>query len=187
GLSHSALAVKTDDTGHGGINRDALGAVSITINGETLKFTDRAITEVRQANFDVDWHQLAASFHFDDEALAGGSQRIVDLRTQVIDSAVGGDGKAARQALGGAMHTIQDFFAHSNQVDASLAMPNFGTDLLTALPATTRTCEADGATLINGVGLTTGYFKFVSGLCAPSGKCNHGDHGFCLAGINKDE
>jgi hypothetical protein len=186
-LPHSAGAFKTDDTGHGGINRDALGAVSITINGETLKFTDRAITEVRQANFDVDWHQLAATYHFDDESLPGGSQRIVDLRKQVIDSAVGGDGKAARQALGGAMHTIQDFFAHSNQVDFSLTIPNFGTDLLTALPSTTKTCESDGATLIKGAGLTTGYFKFVFGLCAPSGKCNHGDHGFCTAGINKDE
>lgn len=180
-------AFKTDDQGHGGITRDSLTAVSITLSGETLKFTDRAIVEVRKANFDVDWHQLAADFHFDDEALGGGSQRINALKTQVINAAVGGDGNAARTALGGALHTIQDFFAHSNQVDASLPIPNFGTNVLVALPATTHTCLADGATLIPSVGLTSGYFKFVSGLCAPTGKCNHGDHGLCQHGINKDE
>lgn len=179
-------AFETNAQGHGGITQDALHGVSITLNGETLKFTERAILEVRKANFDVDWHQLAADFHFDDEALGGGSQRINALRAQVIAAAVGGDGKAARKALGGALHTIQDFFAHSNQVNAALPMPNFGTDVLAALPATTATCLADGATLIPNVGLTSGYFKFINGLCAPKGKCNHGDHGFCTGGINKD-
>lgn len=141
--SQSSWSFKTDDQGHGGITRDALQAVSITLGGETLKFTDRAILETRKANFDVDWHQLAPDFHFDDEALGGGSLRINALRTQVITAALGSDGNAARTALGGALHTIQDFFAHSNQVDASLPIPNFGSDLLTALPATTPTCLAD--------------------------------------------
>ena len=186
-IPDAGWAFKTDDQGHGGITRDALRDVSITINGETLKFTDRAAVEVRKANFAVDWHQLAADYHFDDESLPMGSQRINTLRTQVITAAIGGDGGAARTALGGALHTIQDFFAHSNQVNAALPIPNFGSDVLAALPTTTATCLADGATLIPRVGLTTGYFKFGSGLCAPSGKCNHGDHGFCTAGIIKDE
>lgn len=185
--SPSSWAFKTDEQGHGGITRDALQGVSITLGGETLKFTDRAILETRSANFDVDYHQLAADFHFDDEALPAGSQRINALRTQVITAAIGADGRTARIALGGALHTIQDFFAHSNQVDASLSIPNFGNDLLTALPVTTRTCLANGGTLIPNVGLTTGYFKFGNSLCAPAGKCNHGGFNpFCSAGINKD-
>ena len=181
-----AWAFETNDQGHGGITRDALHGVSITLNGETLRFTDRAILEIHDANFAVDWHQFAADFHFDDEKLPAGSQRINALKTQVISSALGGNGAKARKALGGALHTIQDFFAHSNQVDAALSIPDFGTDVLTALPATTATCLTDGATLIPNVGLTSGYFKFVNGLCAPKNKCNHGDHGFCLQGINKD-
>ncbi len=186
-ISIPAHPFSLNDTGHGGITRDALAAISITINGETLKFTDRAREEVKDANFEVDHHQLTASFHFDDEALGGGSSRIVALKEQVISSATGGNGKAARQALGGALHTLQDFFAHSNQADQGLPIPNFGSAVLTALPSNVAACTGSflnpGSVLLPGAGLTTGYFTIP--LCnPPNGKCKHG-LGIC-PGIAKD-
>lgn len=74
------------------------------------------------------------------------------------------------------MHTIQDFFAHSNQADQGLTVPNFGADVLTPLPATTATCTGSflnpGSVLLGGAGLTSGYFI---PLCEPpSGKCKQG-------------
>ncbi|MDP3670565.1 MAG: hypothetical protein WA191_02130 [Telluria sp.] len=185
--SAQVLAFSLNDTGHGGITRDALASASITISGETLKFTDRAKEEVKDANFEVDRHQLTASFHFDDESLSAGTSRINTLKEQVISSATGGNGKAARKALGGALHTIQDFFAHSNQPDQGLAIPNFGTATLTAVAANVATCNGTflnpGSTLLPGAALTTGYFKIP--LCdPPAGKCKHG-LGIC-PGIAKD-
>ena len=77
-------AFKLNDGGHGGITRDAFSGVSATIDGETLIFTNRAKTEITEANFEVDKNQLDASLHFDDEALAGGTRRINALKEQVI-------------------------------------------------------------------------------------------------------
>lgn len=47
-------AFSLNDPGHGGITRDALALSSITIGGETLKFTDRT----KEETFEVDHHQL---------------------------------------------------------------------------------------------------------------------------------
>ncbi|MDD5269389.1 MAG: hypothetical protein PHO08_20115 [Methylococcales bacterium] len=175
-----------NDTGHGGITRDAL-VLSITIDGETLKFTDKAKEEIKDANFEVDHHQLTASFHFDDESLNEGMTRINTLKEQVIQEAKAGNGKSARKSLGGALHTIQDFFAHSNQADQGLVIPNFGVDILNALPSNVATCDGSilnpGSTLLPSAGLTTGYFKIP--LCnPPAGKCKNG-LGIC-PGIAKD-
>lgn len=183
----AAHAFGLSDVGHGGITRDALAEISVTVDDETLKFTDRAKEEIKDANFSVDWHQLTASFHFDDEALNGGSIRINSLKEKVITDAKGGNGKSARKALGGALHTIQDFFAHSNQADQALAIPNFGDEVLTALPSDEATCSGSilnpGSTLLPSAGLTTGYFMIP--LCVPpSGKCKHG-LAIC-PGISKD-
>lgn len=181
-----AWSFSLNDTGHGGITRDALNAASVTVDGQTLKFTDRAKEEVKDANFDVDWHQFSPSFHFDNENLGTGTTRIKTLKEEVISQAKGGNGKAARKALGGALHTIQDFFAHSNQADQGLAVPNFGVDILTPLPATTATCTGSflnpGSVLLTGVGTTSGYFI---PLCQPpGGKCKHG--AAICPGIAKD-
>ena len=182
-----AQAFHLDDTGHGGITRDALLNASVTISGETLKFTDRAKEEIKDANFEVDWHQFSPSFHFDNESLGTGTQRINTLKEQVISEAKGGNGKAARKALGGALHTIQDFFSHSNQVNQGLTIPNFGVDVLAPLPANAATCTGTllnwGSILLDGAGLTSGYFI---PLCQPpTGKCKHGV-GIC-PGIAKDD
>lgn len=181
-----AWSFSLNDTGHGGITRDALNVASVVVDGQTLKFTDRAKEEVKDANFDVDWHQFSPSFHFDNENLGTGTARINALKEDVIAQAKGGNGNAARKALGGALHTIQDFFAHSNQADGSLAVPNFGVDVLTPLPTTMATCTGTflnpGSVLLTGAGLTSGYF--IPFCQPPGGKCKHG--AAICPGIAKD-
>jgi hypothetical protein len=180
-LPTSLHAFKPNDTGHGGITRDALDEISVTINGETVKFTDAAKEEIKAANngTDLSFDFFTPRAHFDDENLEESSRRIIALKVLVIAQATFGDGKEARKYLGEALHTIQDFFAHSNEPDEGLRIPNFGVDVLDKLPITTPTCTGTlfhpGSTLIPGAGLTTGYFLLP--LCdvgLPKGKCIHG-------------
>lgn len=185
-----ASAFKLDEGGHGGITRDALAGIAVTLDGETLKFSEKAREEIRDANFAVDLNQLAASLHFDDEALDGGTARINSLKERTISLAKGGDGPGARKALGGALHTVQDFFAHSNHVESGGAIPNFGVATLAPLPASTATCtgtgEQAGSVLIPNIGTTSGYFKLSQLICGfPAGKCRHGLA--ACEGIAKDE
>jgi hypothetical protein len=179
-----AHAFKLDDTGHGGITRDALAQTSITIGTVTLKFSDRAKEEIKAANFETDKpvNQVRPAFHFDSEAVAGGLTRVKSLKEDVIAKATGGNGKDAKKALGAALHTIQDFFAHSSQTDLGLAIPNFGVDVSATSPSVV-TCGGilfPGSVLLPNAGLTTGYFH-LDDLCfqkdippTPHTKCNHG-------------
>ena len=140
----------------------------------------------------MDWNQFNAALHFDDEALGLGTSMLVTLKEQVITSLLGdsADGSAARKTLGRALHTTQDFFAHSSAVETGFGIPNFGVTVLGKLPMNVATCTgtflSPGTTLIlPSAGLTTGYFQ--APLCdPPAGKCRHGFI-TCPAGLNKDE
>ncbi len=187
----SSYGFSPDETGHEGITRQALGGISRTVDGETLRFTQRAIDEIARANNRVDNNQFNAALHFDDEALDAGSALLVALKQQVIASLQGdsADGRTARQTLGRALHTVQDFFSHSNAVESGAGVPNFGEATLVRLPANAATCTGTllnpGTTLIPGAGLTSGYFRIP--LCGPpAGKCRHGVPFVCPDGINKD-
>jgi hypothetical protein len=195
--ANSGLAFKTDDTGHLGITEEALNDIEKLVEGEKLKFTRKAIDEIKTANEDTDggihnpilfaYKQLGETEnHFDDENLEGGSQRLIDLKKQVTQKLQQSppDGVGARKDLGGALHTLQDFYSHSNWVE--LGNTGIKTDLgrkpiLNPTP-NFAPCPNDAAKL-EGQGLqilTTGYFKVTS---TPKGKCRHG---FAKEGINKD-
>src|SRR5207302_627680 len=122
-MSVPVYGFKPDDTGHLLITSIALrrGDVSRTIGSVNYAFTDKAIEEVRDANKSTD---LSLSFfdsaaHFDDEDFAGGTQRLIDLKSRIIEkiTAAVPDGVGARQELGGALHTVQDFYSHSSWVE----------------------------------------------------------------------
>jgi hypothetical protein len=104
--------------------------------------------------------------------------------------------------LGTALHTVQDFYAHSNWVEIHKDSPEINTALgrkeFSGADKETKTCPTDPATL-GGEGLkqlTSGYFysllqpcKYPPGII--SGKCLHGwsyslPSGPC-GGINKDK
>lgn len=102
----------------------------------------------------------------------------------------------AWSACGQALHSLQDFYSHSNWVEMGNTQPNsdLGTEELDAPPANSQPCPNDPGVLdLNGDGgsiLTTGYFDFnprehcdIEDL---PGKCRHGwDFAGCASGLNK--
>lgn len=183
---------------HQQITNSVLSGIVKTVNGKNLKFTSQAITEVSDANKAVDCGgnvfclcyscQADSSRHFDDENFSGGSGRLVQLRQKIIKeiTASSPDGATGRQDLGAAFHTLQDFYAHSNRVEAGLSTYDslLGQSTFNGLPDTTPTCPANSSTL-GGAGLTSvtsGYFP----TCSPANqKCAHGF--LTCSGINKDD
>jgi hypothetical protein len=142
----------------------------------------------------LQWFFFVPTCHFDSEQFQGSSQNLLDLQNLAVKDAGRLNGSLARVWLGQALHTLQDFYAHSNWVE--LNGERINTEITTLQdPPDVITCPDDpsilgGAGLVN---LTTGYYPIIDilfGGCVsvPPGKCAHGgvkDIG-CI-GINKDE
>jgi hypothetical protein len=97
-----------------------------TPDGSELIFSIRAIKEVQHANRSVDYRNLRDGFrwelldpaaHCDDETLDECSEHIEYIVEDLVTNAATAAGKKLRILLGRAMHTLQDFYAHSNWVD----------------------------------------------------------------------
>jgi von Willebrand factor A domain-containing protein 7 len=190
----------TAEFGHVGIVRDALARISVPppAGGTPYRFSERAILEVRDSTAGVD--EIVSSrgelsvptAHCDDELLPECSQRIIDIKAAVVAllATSSPDGEGARREVGRALHTLQDFFSHSNWINISGGQPGLGTTVLSRLGPTQDTCERGFSSLGSGTlaafGLTnttSGYFSVV--FAPPEGKCNHGL--LLDPGIHKDE
>jgi hypothetical protein len=185
----------TAERGHAGMTREGLKPITYrTTDGTILTFSDRAVLELRAGNASVDsiFGELdVGEAHFDNELLPAGTQRLITLKSTVIANLLEDppNGDEARRNAGRALHTLQDFYAHSNWVNnPGPANTNLCTALgrgsLPALPATTPTCVDDWTCdcVLTGAGLTdltSGYFP-----STPAGKCAHGV--LPGAGIHKD-
>ena len=109
---------------HEAITQEACEAIKHPIDGTTYEFEgDKPILEIRTANKESDslggdfWDE---SVHFDNEGLALCSTRLKNLKAAAINALTGGDnpdGALARRFTGQALHTLQDFYAHSNWVN----------------------------------------------------------------------
>src|SRR5262249_14388166 len=67
-----------------------------------------------------------ASDHFDSETFLRASNNVFSAKNAILKD-LGGhspDFIAARRELGGALHTLQDFYAHSNYVDLGYTNPD---------------------------------------------------------------
>lgn len=198
-LTHVGAFKPTAEFGHVGIVRDAITPITRTgSDGGTLRFSPRAIEQIRDATAGVDeifsdrGELSVPNAHCDDELLPACSQRIKTIKEAVVANLSSGspDGAAARAQVGRALHTLQDFYSHSNWVNApgpgnAGANTVLGRGTLGALPATAATCVDDffdrqltGAGLTS---LTTGYFGSAE---PPANKCAHGV--ISGAGIHKD-
>ncbi len=205
GSTLSSHAFKPNEGGHLGISRIALADPSVTrvCNGTTLKFSKRAIEEILKANAHTDWSFdfFEPTYHFDDENFRGGSSRLVDLRTNIIFkiTASSPDGDGARVDLGGAFHTLQDFYAHSSWVE--LGNGSINTSLgrsVMSNPSFFSAVSAIGSTTFLGRDglpssplpvLTSGYFlAFAPCSYVLPNKVRHGAAlALCPSGLNKDE
>src|SRR6185503_13596014 len=65
-------------------------------------------------NVHVDDDQLHSALHFDGENFVAGQGRLLGIKEIVIASIQQNDTQGARNELGQALHSIQDFYAHSN-------------------------------------------------------------------------
>ena len=192
---------------HGDFTRQVLGEISRTIEGHTLRFSPRAISQIvdNNRNQDDGWcltgspsppFSVSAN-HFDGEELNAGSalvrKRLDDVRSLLTQTRA--DGEGARRLLGQALHGVQDYYAHSNRAEsAGTADDRLGVSTFDAVGRSTATCQAppNTGTYVAFSGLTSGYWFGCSGQDdsqLPAGKCYHGLEGFPgsnHAGTNKD-
>ena len=188
-----AFAFKpTAGHGHAGIILEVLQSLEVkTKEGYILKFSERARREVIEAAEAVDYVRGdKAEFighpeaHCDDETLVQCSQRIIDLKNAVIEQLTKDEKPSqARAELGRALHTLQDFYAHTNWVNVpgpakTTINMELGRNKIATLGADMNTCVDDvwDNTLVDeGLRyITSGYFALRPGAEPPSGKCAHG-------------
>ena len=112
--------------GHQQITESAIQAVIKRSYGidQPTRAIKQAMKEIAQWNAHVDEDQTLSSLHFDGENFVGGHERIIFRRNGVLEFARLGKASSARMALGQALHTLQDFYAHSNWIELGHSEPN---------------------------------------------------------------
>ena len=95
---------------------------------KSSKFED-AVDEIETANVEVDSNEDgSAEAHFDAEQFNRSSRRLIDLKKQVIaliNKAGDNEGNyaKARKEAGKYLHTLQDFYSHSNWIEIGNRAP----------------------------------------------------------------
>jgi hypothetical protein len=195
---------------HVAITTDAITAFDQTTFSVSSLTTSmkNAIEQIANENAKVDDEcslrlscQVHAENHFDGESFPEGQQRIIQLEKALISAMSTNSTDSARQSLGQALHTLQDFYSHSNWIENNNGTPN--PDLYNDDPAKKLTRLADNVPTclvseLTTTGLTSGYFSglnYAENRPKPNpAKCSHGgpfDYSTPLnlrsvAGINKD-
>ena len=177
-----------------------------------------AVKEIEYANAEVDKYEPEkTAAHFDAEQFREGSLRLIRLKKQVIFLIKNGDDNEvqhtkARKEAGTLLHTLQDFYSHSNWIEYGNNDPLsiLGDEIIDesnvagAHEKTCNDCTPSSLTseffaddcennLVNTGKLTSGYFggQDVS-KPAGVGKCSHGGvqdetrKSSSQGGINKD-
>lgn len=171
-----------------------------------------ALDEVVAANAAVDLEesQVPSANHFDGENFLGGKLRVVTLTNDIVAKLRGDKIVEARKKLGGLLHTLQDFFSHSDWIEtghngSNPAVWEPGTPLAPLAGDLADTCEPceihlfpipvmDCTHNLLTAALTSGYYNGSDvnedRQPATSRKCRHGglrDHSpGPLGGLNKD-
>ena len=167
-----------------------------------------AIAEIQSSNAEINSAPLrsVAAAHFSGEQFKEGSKRLLKLKTQIITSLLNGvKFEHARQLAGQYLHTLQDFYSHSNWVELRnhtltnpanlipseyVAKPNEATCISCPL-ATEQEDNCDNNLIIQKI--TSGYYGGQD-ILKPTNisKCGHGgildssrDQG-ASGGINKE-
>uniref|UniRef100_A0AAV2JD29 von Willebrand factor A domain-containing protein 7-like n=1 Tax=Knipowitschia caucasica TaxID=637954 RepID=A0AAV2JD29_KNICA len=150
-------------------------------------------------------YALVPSRHFDNEEFEQGKKIITDGLFTVKVNIKNKNYGAARRGLGEILHTIQDFYSHSNWVEmgndhpfTNLIQSGDSLEYSTAKHRPTcRNCSDDCTgnileDILSERLLTSGYFSPRSSNIKPTGKCSHGGdkdtttHTDATGGINKD-
>ncbi|XP_077379831.1 von Willebrand factor A domain-containing protein 7-like [Festucalex cinctus] len=154
----------------------------------------------------VDLNVFTAAAHFNDETFQLGRGRITQGLSEVKNSVREGRFLRGQRILGMILHTLQDFYSHSNWVELGNAVP-YNVLISSGQPLenlagpntpTCRNCDEDNCddnilpnVLVDKL-LTSGYFSTFSSE-KPQGKCSHGgladqtSRTEPTGGINKDQ
>ena len=109
-----------------------------------------ALAEIANSNASVDTpgtfggtQFLTSASHFDGENFPGAMRRLVEYKQQVIKLLNVDDVKMARWYLGQALHTLQDFYSHSNWIERGETgiWTNLGNTISPFPPRNANTCK----------------------------------------------
>ena len=147
------LTLRTSNWTHQSMTRSAIKELdaeffSITKLTNSMK---KAIEQIADSDASVDdLHSEGgtqfdkSASHFDGENFQGSQERLTNYMLAVITALQDQDAKKARYSLGQALHTLQDFYSHSNWIEmgnrspyAALGVPGVA---LYQPPQFTRTC-----------------------------------------------
>jgi hypothetical protein len=87
--------------------------------------------------------------HFDRELIEAGNIAVIDNRSKVIEALKKRDWISARRELGGVLHSIQDFYAHSNYVELLI---DSSTPIIDIRLGASKTSFASGRPRVAGPG-----------------------------------
>ncbi|XP_072535234.1 von Willebrand factor A domain-containing protein 7-like [Salminus brasiliensis] len=147
-----------------------------------------AISEIKNRNFMTDLKYFKdPKYHFDNERFEDGRNVITEGVKKVKASLMQKNYEFAREQLGEILHTLQDFYSHSNWIElgnrspyANLINPNLPLEKLADKNTPTcRSCVDDDCsnnildTVISQKLLTSGYTNGIT-ISKPAGKCSHG-------------
>ena len=80
---------------------------------------------VLNANSQTDFKEYTlAAAHFDSEQFESGQERLIALRQSVVSSIQAGNYDAAQKDTGRMLHTLQDFYSHTNWIENGDRAPN---------------------------------------------------------------
>lgn len=156
---------------HEEITRTALKYMKVPrSSGGDIAFEPEALTEIANANWHADSKYMAEPHrHFDAELFDPAQKFLVDARKAIVTSLRDPrkSGYDARVLLGEALHTVQDFYAHSTWIEnrfpglAPLGETD-SRDSPIAIPYTfgnhTSMCTDNGPITVPGQQLTTGFY-----------------------------
>ncbi|XP_070593910.1 von Willebrand factor A domain-containing protein 7 isoform X2 [Erythrolamprus reginae] len=161
-----------------------------------------AIAEVANANAAMDFGNTTRDdpiFHFDSELIHSANNWLLHVRKEILQAVRSEQYGIARKKLGQLLHSLQDFYSHSNWVELGyegilLDLVHPGREIQSVAKAGIPTCYDCSEWTCKGnlldKLLTTGYYG--SHPEKPIGKCSHGGrfdesrHQEPRGGINKD-
>lgn len=160
---------------HQEITEDALEQIGFF----GLGFTPRAIEQIVDGNVHADKHQEIDYYHVDNESIEAAHANLLLIRQKIkllVESDRFPDWEAARKELGLALHTVQDFYAHSNWIERGFRdVALIGTTSLDSRLSQTAIapCDAQGNNVTSL--FTSGYYPQVTPFAVVGGyKCVHG-------------
>lgn len=159
-----------------------------------IGFDDKRVSLMEFANVSVDHFEfLFSSAHCDNNMLTETSDRLVRRIETIINFLKDCNPRFATLALGNALHTVQDIYAHTNAIDDCISVDilNMKTTDVKRINASC-TCTPAGGCTVTPIALVSGYFDPVGFALGKLGfsndECDGIDkHMCCHLYLNKDD